>query len=394
MDKGKLIKIFGPAWLVMIADMDASSIIGAAQTGAMFNYGFVWLLLLLIIPLYIVQEASARIGVVTRKGIGTMIRERYGKKLAMLMAFPMALTDVVTYVAEFIGIAVGLEILGVPSYYGIPLAFVVYLAIVTRKSYKYIEIALLSISGILIFGLIATLLLRGIQPYSPFFFSSSPHYLFLLAANIGAVVMPFMIFFQASATAIKLNGEKSRKPKDAILRQERRNTLIGAVVTELLMVVVEMTFAGSGANNPAIFVYPKELSFVMTPIAGPFAEYIFGIGLLGAGFLALSVVALGSAWGVAEAANIRNKKAIYIAESLPAAIASMLIPQAELIKAVLYLLVFFVFTLVGPVVMLGLIAQNKSILGKYRTGKIGNIIYWLSAAILIFLATIAVAEVI
>ena len=74
--KGNLssyIKFFGPAWLVMMADMDASSTIGAAETGAIFKYGLIWLLILLIIPLYLIQETSGIIGVSTERGLGEVI---------------------------------------------------------------------------------------------------------------------------------------------------------------------------------------------------------------------------------------------------------------------------------------------------------------------------------
>ena len=68
-----LLRFSGPAWLVMIADMDAGSTIGAAETGAIFKYGMIWFMLLLIIPLYTVQETSGRIGLATRMGLGEVI---------------------------------------------------------------------------------------------------------------------------------------------------------------------------------------------------------------------------------------------------------------------------------------------------------------------------------
>ena len=57
---GRFASSFGPAWLVMIADVDAASIITAAETGAMYNYGLIWLLLVLIIPLFFIQEAAGK----------------------------------------------------------------------------------------------------------------------------------------------------------------------------------------------------------------------------------------------------------------------------------------------------------------------------------------------
>ena len=79
--------LFGPAWLVMMADMDASSYIGAAQTGATLGYGLIWLMLVLIIPLYIVQELAGRISIATRDGLGNIIRKNYGKKSGFCLFF-------------------------------------------------------------------------------------------------------------------------------------------------------------------------------------------------------------------------------------------------------------------------------------------------------------------
>ncbi|MCG2907982.1 MAG: divalent metal cation transporter, partial [Sulfolobales archaeon] len=75
----KYLPLFGPAWLVMMADVDGSSIIGAAQVGSNFGYGFVLIFLALTFPLYVIQEVSGRVGAVTGKGLGTLVREVYGR---------------------------------------------------------------------------------------------------------------------------------------------------------------------------------------------------------------------------------------------------------------------------------------------------------------------------
>ncbi len=386
---GRVFRIFGPAWLVMLADMDALSIIGAAQAGAVYSYGFVWLMLVLILPLYVIQEVSGRIGAITKEGLGTVIRKNYSKDIALLMTVPMALSDVITYVGEYVGIAVGLDILGVPLYLGIPCAFVLYLVIVSRKDYSYIEKILIGISLVLIVGLFATLLLRGIKPYSIFYFSLTPSYMLLFAATIGAVIMPFMLFFQASATAYKLKEEKPDDIGKAI-KEVKENTLIGAIVTELLMAIVEMTFTGiSGAARSSVFASPHDLSEVMTPFVGAYAPYVFAIGLIGAGFLALNVVSLGSAWGLAEAANIKRKKLVYVMESLPAVIVAMLTPPRFLINAVLGLLVAFVFVLVGPLIVLGIIGKNKTLMGAHALTRMEQLVYWTTSIIIVGMAAFA-----
>ncbi|MGC8676173.1 MAG: NRAMP family divalent metal transporter [Candidatus Micrarchaeia archaeon] len=374
----------------MLADMDAISIIGAAQTGALFAYGFVWLMLVLAIPLYIVQEVSGRIGAVTRKGLGEVIRNNYSKRAAILMSLPMVLSDVITYIAEYVGIAVGLSIMGIPVYVGIPLAYMVYIYTINRKSYNYVENILVGVSGMLIAGLLITLFLRGIKPYPIVYFSPTPAYLFLLAATIGAVIMPFMLFFQSSATAAKLEEQHEKAPMRSVIKEIKENTLIGAVVTEVLMVVVEMTFTGiSGAARSSAFASAQQLSKVMTPFAGQYSPYVFGIGLIGAGFLALTVIALGSAWGIAEALDIKRKNWIYVLESLPAAAIAMLIPAALLINVVLDMLVIFVLVLIGPITVLGMIGKNKKIMGAYALTGREELVYWLTILFVIAVAMVA-----
>ncbi len=126
------IRSFGPAWVVMIADVDAASILTAAADGAVYGYSLVWFLLLLAVPLFLIQEAAGRIGVATGKGLGEIIRENYSRRVALLTSVPMACTDVLSYVAEFTGIAIGFQLLGVAPIISLPVVYVIYLAIVWK----------------------------------------------------------------------------------------------------------------------------------------------------------------------------------------------------------------------------------------------------------------------
>ncbi len=394
--------LFGPAWLVMMADMDASSYIGAAQTGATLGYGLIWLMLVLIIPLYIVQELAGRISIATRDGLGNIIRKNYGKKIASLVALPMALTDMVTYGIEYLGIGIGLEIMGLSIYYTIPVIYLIHILIVTRKKYNQAEKPLLIMSFFLIIALLVSLSLRGLismsSPLSnPIMIKPTSGYFFLLAANIGAVIMPFMIFFQASATGLKLTGIdntsiKISKPRSVTIM--RKETLAGAIMTELLMIIAQMAFAGiPHASHTSFFSTPGELGSVLTPIAGSLSPIVLGFGLIGAGFIALIAISLGSAWGIAESLNISKKSywLVYILESLPAAIAIMFINPSSMISLVLYLLIFFVFTLVAPMTMLWIIGRNKKIMGDLVLSKKNEAIYLAMFALIVATACIAVA---
>ncbi|MCW6168913.1 MAG: divalent metal cation transporter [Thermoplasmatales archaeon] len=378
----------------MIADMDASSTIGAAETGAIFKYGLIWFMILLIIPLYFVQETSGRIGVATEKGLGEVIRDNYSHKIAVITTLPMVLTDVVTYIIEYLGIAIGLSFFGVPIIFSLPIFYIIHLTIVIRRKYGATESILVAVSAFLIVAFMATLVVRGIKSYNPVYLVPSPSFLFMLAVNVGAVIMPFMLFFQASATAEKvshirksngdtdISGDKSNGKRSHFtqiaLKSMRMETLFGAIVSEMLMVIVEM--AMSGINPDMDFASIPELSKGLSAIAGVYSPYIFGIGLIGAAFLALVVISLGSAWGFMEALGIKREKSsiVYILESLPAVIIALIIPATLLINTVLDLLVVFVFVLIGPGVLMGVIARNRSIMGDYSTSRKGEIAYWAS----------------
>jgi manganese transport protein len=192
----------------MMADMDASSTIGAAETGAIFKYGLIWFMVLLIIPLYLVQETSGRIGVATEKGLGEVIRDNYSHKIAIYTTLPMVLTDVLTYVIEYLGIAIGLSFFGVPIIFSLPIFYLLHLAVVIRRKYGVTQTILVLVSASLIVAFLATLIVGGIKPYNPVYIVPSPDFLFILAVNVGAVIMPFMLFFQASATAEKVSHVK------------------------------------------------------------------------------------------------------------------------------------------------------------------------------------------
>ncbi len=394
--------MFGPAWLVMMADMDASSYIGAAQTGATLGYGLIWLMLVLIIPLYVVQEIAGRISIATRDGLGDVVRKNYGKIIASLVALPMALTDMVTYGIEYLGIGIGLEIMGLSLYYTIPVIYIIHILIVTRKRYSQAEKPLLAISLVLIIALLTSLFYRGIMPVSsplanPLLIKPTAGYFFLLAANVGAVIMPFMIFFQASATGLKLTDMNSAGiniKRHRSLRIMRRETLIGAIVTELLMVIAEMAFAGMPhAAHASFFATPQELGKVLVPIAGTLSPFIFGVGIIAAGFIALITISLGSAWGIAESLNISKKSywLVYVLESLPAVIAVIIINPSSMIALVLYLLIFFVFTLIAPMVMLWVIGRNKKIMGDLVLSKKNEVLYFAMFILIVATAVIAVA---
>lgn len=370
---------FGPAWIVMIADVDAPSVLTAATVGATYSYGLLWFFLALIPPLFIIQEASGRVGMATGKGLGEVIRENYSKRVAVFASLPMAAVSVVSYVAEYAGIAVGMELIGVPPVVSVPIAYLAYVAVVVRRKYLTTERALLVLSAVLIVSYAGSLLARGLVSSTPFYFSAQPGYLFLLAACAGAVVMPFMLFYQASATAEKKSNH---------LWAMRTETLVGAAASELGMIVVAM--ATSGLSSSLNFADPKALALALSSLAGAYAPYVFAVGLVAAAFLALVVISLGSSWAIVDTMGWKKESFlwVYVAESAPAVAIPILYPEP--LSLVLGLMVVFVFVLVGPGVLMGLLGSDRRIMGEYVSGSGWKVAYWLSLAAVLAFGVVAV----
>jgi len=324
----------------------------------------------LVIPLFFIQEASGRIGAVTGKGLGEVIRSNYSKKIAIFAAAPMALTDVLTYAAEYAGIAIGGQMIGIPIWITLPGAYITHLLLVYKRDYHKAEKVLLGISAILVVGYISSLAMGGVKPLSPFYFSLHDSFLFLVAANVGAVVMPFMLFYQASATAQR--GLSN-------VKRSMVGTLVGAVVSEILMIVIEMSSSNLGI--PSNIVSGIQLARGLSSIAGAYAPILLGLGLIGASFLALTVVSLGSAWGLVEALGFKRERAfpLYLVESIPALIVTFLF-LSTLVNFMLQLMVIFVFVLIGPALIMGLLSSSKKVMGENASTTLWKVAYWTSLA--------------
>ena len=376
----EFLRSFGPAWVAMMADVDAPSILTAATAGALYGYGLAWFFLVLTIPLFVIQEASGRIGIATGKGLGEVIRTAYSRRVAMLASIPMAVVDLVSYVAEYTGIAIGMELVGVPPWVSMPAAFTAHVLIVRRKSYATVEKILIGVSTVLIVSYLGSLLSRGLVQSRPVFLSTSPSFLFLLAAGAGAVVMPFMLFYQASATASKGSVRKWAM---------RSETMAGALASEVGMVVIMMATAGLGAAGA--LASPSTLSAALSSVANSFAPYLFAVGLVSAAFLALVVISLGSSWAVVEAMGWKKETFfwVYVLESLPAVAVPIFYPDP--LALVLELMVAFVFVLAVPGILMGRLASDRRVMGEYVSGPALKCAYWACLALNLGCGVVAVA---
>src|ERR1700719_1114820 len=137
--RGGPLAVWGPGLVVMLADTDAGSLITASQSGAQWGYRMVLPQLILMPILYVVQEMTVRLGIVTRKGHGALIRERFGRFWAWVSAFTLFASSIGALLTEFAGVAGVGELFGVSRWVSIPIATAALLALALTGSYRRVE---------------------------------------------------------------------------------------------------------------------------------------------------------------------------------------------------------------------------------------------------------------
>lgn len=303
---GRFLAVLGPGVVVMLADTDVGSIITAGQSGVQWGYRLLLLQAVLIPILYMVQELTVRLGVFTGRGHGELIKETFGPFWAWVSVAGLAVATAGALLTELSGVAGVGELYGVPRWASLALATGALLTIVVTGSYRRVERAAIAI-GLFEFAFFGVAWAAHPEPAIVAVQSldiplANPRYLYLVAANIGAVIMPWMVFYQQSAVA-----DKKLRPEH--IGAARLDTAIGAVLTQLVMAAVLVSAAATigVGHHAASLETVGDLSSSLTPYLGPgFGKLVFGLGIIGAGMVAAIVASLALAWGLGEVTGYKH----------------------------------------------------------------------------------------
>lgn len=297
---------FGPGLVVMLADTDVGSIITAAQSGAQWGYQLLAWQLLLVPVLYVVQELTVRLGIFTGKGHGALIRETFGPGWAWVSVAGLAVASIGAIVTEFSGVAGVGELFGVPRGWSLSLAAAFLLAVVWTGSYRRVERVAIAL-GLFELAFVWVALRAPVEPAAlvhglTHVAAREGGYWYLVAANIGAVIMPWMVFYQQSAVT-----DKKLRPAD--YRSARWDTALGAVLTQVVMAAVLVVAAAAlwATRAQAPLDSVGQIAQALVPSLGQtLGRTAFGLGMLGAAMVAAIVVALAAAWGFGEVSGYKH----------------------------------------------------------------------------------------
>ncbi|MFA5025283.1 MAG: divalent metal cation transporter [Candidatus Shapirobacteria bacterium] len=400
----RFLKILGPGLITGAADDDPSGIATYSQTGAQFGYGQLWMSLFMLPMQIAVQEACARIGAVTGKGLVTVIKEHYSKKIVYAVCLLILIANTINIGADLGAMAAAAELVLPINFVFWCIAFTVFTLIleifasykVYAKILKWLALALISylLTLFMVSQPWGTILKSTIIPHFEFSFA----FLFVTTGLLGTTISPYMFFWQASEE-VEEEKEKQIKKLNGIpvlssrfIRNLRIDTFIGMIVSSLaawsIIVVAATVLNQNGITDiktsadAAKALEPLVVSF---PNAGYLAKVIFSVGIIGLGLLSVPVLSGSASYAISEAfnwkegLNLKLKKAHgFYGVITIATLIGLLINFIGIdpVKALVFTAVINAIVAVPLLIIIAKIAENETIMGFHKSGPLSKILVW------------------
>jgi Mn2+/Fe2+ NRAMP family transporter len=332
------------------------------------------------------------LGAVTKRGHAEAIFDAFGTFWGWFSLIDLTITDFLTIVTEFIGMTAAASIFNIPPPLTIVAVIVLIMSMVLQGRYWTWEKIVLVFCLLNVIYIPAAFLVHpsinnilwGIVPSFPGGITSN--LLFLLMANIGTTIAPWMIFFHQSAVV-----DKGLKEKD--MRFSQIDTAFGSLST---VVVASFIIIVTGTLLYGVRIQSAAEAASLLLAINPWVGTLLAIGLFDAGLLGAICISLASSWalgevfGWAHSLNVKIRQAPWFALVwlilLGSAGAVVLIPGAPLVTITLFVQVIAVTLLPSAMVFLILLLNNEETVGKYKNNFIQNILSVIIVGMIIVLS--------
>jgi NRAMP (natural resistance-associated macrophage protein)-like metal ion transporter len=392
-----LLAVVGPGLLAGLSDDDPAGIATYSILGAKYGYELLWVLTLSTAALIVFHELGVRLGIVTGKGLLTLVRERFGPAAAGVVVAALVIANTGTLCAEFAGVAAGMDLLGGMSrYLSVPLAAIGVSALVLRENFRHVEHFLLALSSVFVAYVIAGFLAhpdwgataRGlVVPSMPL----TRDAVLVAVATVGTTLAPWgLAFIQSYAV------DKRLRVKD--LRYERVDVVVGAVLTGVIGLFVVVACAATLHPAGVDVNEARDAARALEPLAGDLAAMLFGLGFLGAALLAAAIVPLSTAYSISEALGRRadlddsfaEARSFYLSFAVVVIVAAaiVLIPGAPLIQLLFLTQALNAVLLLVVLPFIRSLAKDPALMGEHALGSRGR---WVTGVTLGLIAASVVA---
>jgi NRAMP (natural resistance-associated macrophage protein)-like metal ion transporter len=398
-------RVLGPGLVTGAADDDPSGIATYSQTGAQFGYGQLWTALYMLPLMTAVQEACARIGLVTGKGITRIVRECYSSTVLYGVVGLVVVANTINIGADIGAMAAAAQLLIPVPFVVLTLVFTIIILLLeiytSYKTYskilKWLAITLLAypVTLFIVHQPWPTVLKATITPHFEFSFA----FLFIITGVLGTTISPYMFFWEASQEVEEVKEKhllKRGKPLISWIsvRRMRLDNTFGMIFSEFatwsIIVVGATVLHNSGvkdvktAADAAKALEPLVHSF---PHAGFFSKLIFSVGIVGLGLLAIPVLSGSVAYSVSEAfkwkasLNFKLQKAPgFYGVIIVATIVGLLINFIGIdpVKALVYAAVLNGVAAVPLLFLIIHISSNEKVMGEFKSGWLSKTILWVT----------------
>ena len=376
-----LLAVVGPGLLAGLSDDDPAGITTYSILGAKYGYELLWVLTLSTAALIVFHELGVRLGIVTGKGLLTLVREQYGPRAAGVVVAALVIANTGTLCAEFAGVAAGMQLLGGMSrYLSVPLAAIGVSALVLRENFRHVEHFLLALSSVFIAYVVAGFLAHPdwgataeglVVPSMPL----TRDAVLVAVATVGTTLAPWgLAFIQSYAV------DKKLQVKD--LRFERIDVVVGAVLTGVIGLFVVIACAATLHPAGVDVNDARDAAKALEPLAGNLAATLFGLGFLGAALLAAAIVPLSTAYSISESLGRRadlddsfaEARAFYLSFAVVVAVAAsiVLIPGAPLIQLLFLTQALNAVLLLVILPFIRSLAKDRELMGSHALGRRGR----------------------
>ncbi len=386
-----LAAVVGPGIITANVDNDAGGITTYSLAGAIYGYRLLWTVIPVALALYVIQETSSRLGVITGKGLADLVREEFGVKPTFYLMMALLVTNWGNTMAEFAGLAEALEIIHIPRWVSVPLGALFVWWLVTYGTYRFVEKAFLLASFFYIAYVFSGFMAGpdwhqvAVHTVRPSIDFNLP-FITMVVGMVGTTIAPWMQFYQQAAVVEK--GIQTRN-----LREARLDVAVGTVMAVAVVWFIIIACAATIHRAGTPINDARDAAVALVPLAGKYAALLFGFGLLNASIFAAAILPLSTAYSVCEGMGWErgiDKKlgeapffyAIYTALIVLGA-AAILVPGVPLLKVLYLSQVVNGILLPVVLVFMLILANRRSLLGEHVNSRTANLVSWGLAASLI-----------
>jgi Mn2+/Fe2+ NRAMP family transporter len=305
-----LLAVLGPGLIVMVGDNDAGAFSTYAQAGQNYGTSLLWTLALLIPVLYVNQEMVLRLGAIAQVGHAKLILRRFGRFWGAFSVIDLFVLNALTLVTEFIGISLGLGVLGVPKTWGLAAAAAMIMAAVSTGDFRRFE----RFALVLVFGSLAVvpIFLMVHPPWADighdFAVPQLPprahlaDVMLLIIAIVGTTVAPWQLFFQQSYVIDKRIGAR-------FINYERVDLVIGIVLVTIGAVAM-IAFCAEAFQGTAESGHFTDAGAVAAGLSRQHGSslpgILFAIALIDASIIGAAAVSLSSVYAIGDLFSLRH----------------------------------------------------------------------------------------